>query len=304
MRKKKNQKKQIIVPIFIILSFLYGIYMEGLQNSFGLTNTESTFKETKSVLKIFYLDVGQADAILIQNQDDTMLIDAGNNDDGPLLVNYFDSLGILNFKYLIGTHPHEDHIGGLDDIINHYDIGTIMLPDAITTTKTFEEVLDAIDAKNMTYTVPTINETFSLGDATITVIYTGTDTTDLNNTSIVLKLEFGTTSFLFTGDATSTTENKILNKDIKADVLKVGHHGSKYSSTDEFLDHVQPKYAIISVGKNNNYGHPADNTIQKLNSRNIKILRTDELGTILLTSDGNSIQVDYLKTNTNGDETK
>ena len=269
-------------------------------NNNNNNETETTVKEEKDKLKIYYIDVGQADSILIQNENEFMLIDAGNNNDGPLLVKYFQSLNIKDFKYVVGTHPHEDHIGGLDDIITNFNIGTIYIPDAITTTKTFEDLLNSIEKKNMTFTVPKIDSTFNLGKANVKVIYTDTDTKDLNNTSIVLKMSFGSTTYLFTGDATSTTEKKILNKDISADVLKVGHHGSNYSSTDKFLNKVNPKYAIISVGKNNIYSHPATKTIDKLNKLNIKIYRTDELGTIILTSDGKNIDITNEKTNTNG----
>ncbi len=295
-RKKKNNQ-HLLTSLLILIAILSGIYIEKANTSFGLS--ENTNK-TSSNLEVSFLDVGQADSILIQNKEEFMLIDAGNNNDGDLLVDYFHSLGIEEFQYVVGTHPHEDHIGGLDTIINEFQIDKIYLPDVITTTTTFTDLLGAIENKNMTYTVPTIGETFSLGEANIEVIYTGTDTTDLNNTSIVLKLTFGNTSFLFTGDATSTTEKQILNKDINADVLKVGHHGSKYSTTDEFLNKVNPKYAIISVGKNNSYGHPNQSTLDKFKQKNIQIFRTDELGTILVTSDGETITIDSIETNTNG----
>ena len=310
MRRKRRRKltSKLLIITLILLAFLYGLYFEEINNTFALmydeygnailTNikdsnneTETSVKEEKDKLKIYYIDVGQADSILIQNENEFMLIDAGNNNDGPLLVKYFQSLNIKDFKYVVGTHPHEDHIGGLDDIITNFNIGTIYIPDAITTTKTFEDLLNSIEKKNMTFTVPKIDSTFNLGKANVKVIYTDTDTKDLNNTSIVLKMSFGSTTYLFTGDATSTTEKKILNKDISADVLKVGHHGSNYSSTDKFLNKVNPKYAIISVGKNNIYSHPATKTIDKLNKLNIKIYRTDELGTIILTSDGKTINM-------------
>ena len=319
MRRKRRRKltSKLLIITLILLAFLYGLYFEEINNTFALmydeygnailTNikdsnneTETSVKEEKDKLKIYYIDVGQADSILIQNENEFMLIDAGNNNDGPLLVKYFQSLNIKDFKYVVGTHPHEDHIGGLDDIITNFNIGTIYIPDAITTTKTFEDLLNSIEKKNMTFTVPKIDSTFNLGKANVKVIYTGTDTKDLNNTSIVLKMSFGSTTYLFTGDATSTTEKKILIKDISADVLKVGHHGSNYSSTDKFLNKVNPKYAIISVGKNNIYSHPATKTIDKLNKLNIKIYRTDELGTIILTSDGKNIDITNEKTNTNG----
>lgn len=299
-RKRKRGKSNIVVLIFTFLFILYGIYADEINQTLGLDSTSTLFQEVSTNLEVYYLDVGQADSIFIQNNGESMLIDAGNNEDGELLVRYFQDLNVKDFKYVVGTHPHEDHIGGLDDIIKNFEIGTIYMPDAITTTATFVDVLDAMEEKNMTYTVPKIGETFSLGEAQIKVIYTGTDTSDLNNTSIVLKLTFGNTSFLFTGDATSDTEKNIMDQDIQVDVLKVGHHGSKYSSTEAFLDTVSPKYAIISVGSGNSYGHPADSTLMKLQTRNIEIYRTDELGTILVTSDGNAIEVTNFETATNG----
>lgn len=309
--RKKNKSNKIISIILILLAFLYGSFFDEINTTFGLmydnvsdkiienTNTLPTINNNDE-LTIYYLDVGQADSILIKSNNEYMVIDGGNNNDGPLLVNYFKSLGITNIKYLVGTHPHEDHIGGLDDIINSFNIENIYIPDAITTTSTFEELLDAIENKNMTYKVPKINESLSLGNASLKVIYTGTNTSDLNNTSIVLKMTYINNTFLFTGDMTSVTEEKILNKDIKADVLKIGHHGSRYSSTNEFLKKVNPKYAIISVGKNNKYGHPAIETISKLNKMNIETYRTDESGTIILKSNGENINITTQKTNTDG----
>ena len=229
-----------------------------------------------------------------------MLIDAGNNEDGPKLVSYLKNLGITNFDYVVGTHPHEDHIGGLYDIINNFQIENILLPEAYTTTKTFEDVLNAIEKNNLSITVPTIGETYQLGQADLEVIYTGTDNKDLNNSSIVLKMTFGKFSYLFTGDATSQTEKKIINNNIDVDVLKVGHHGSAYSTTEEFLAKVTPTYAIISVGKDNNYGHPATSTINRIKKYTNNIYMTSELGTIILTSDGKNINITNEKTDTNG----
>ena len=318
-RRKRKNNNITITLLLMVLAFLYGLYFNEINKTFALMydeygnvlledpketiekkDKEITENNNKEKLKIYYIDVGQADCILIENNNEYMLIDAGNNNDGPLLVKYFQELGIKDFKYLVGTHPHEDHIGGLDDIITNFNINTIFIPDAITTTKTFEDLLNAIDKKNLTYTIPKIDSTFTLGEINIKVIYTGTDTTDLNNTSIILKMTYKNTTYLFTGDTTSTTEKKILNKDITADVLKVAHHGSNYSSTDAFIKKVKPKYAIISVGKDNKYNHPAISTINKLNKYNIKTYRTDELGTIILTSDGKKITITNTKTNTNG----
>lgn len=304
MAKKKKNKQNLpkgISILLIIIAIFYSIYEKDIDKTFGLPVTE-TFKETENTntLDITYLDVGQADSILIQNKGHNMLIDAGNNEDGPLLVQYFKEQNITKFDYLITTHPHEDHIGGMDDIINNFDIEKIYMPDVTTTTKTFLDVLEAIEKKNMTYDVPNINQNFTLGNTLFQVIYTGNDKKNLNNSSIILKATFKNTSYLFTGDATSEVEKKILNKNIQATVLKVGHHGSKYSTTTDFLNKVNPKYAIISVGKNNSYNHPNQVTINKLKKKNIEIHRTDQEGSIFLKSDGKTINITSKKANTNG----
>ena len=289
-------KKNNFIYYLIILIIGFGLYW--YLDKINISNNVTT--EVTDKLEISYLDVGQADSILINDHGTYMLIDAGNNEDGNKLVSYFKSLGISEFKYVVGTHAHEDHIGGMDDIINNFKIDNFYMPNAITTTATFEDVLDALDKNNVKLVTPTIDSTFTLNTALLTVLYTGTDTSNLNNTSIVLKMTYGSNNFLFMGDAPISVEKTILNKDIKADVLKVGHHGSQYSSSDAFLKKVNPTYAIISVGKNNDYGHPNEKTLSKLNNLNVKIYRTDENGTIKVISDGNSINIDTLKTDLNG----
>ena len=300
-KKKKQKLPKGISILLIVVAIFYSLYEKDIDKTFGLPVTE-TFQETENTntLDITYLDVGQADAILIQNEGHNMLIDAGNNEDGPLLVQYFKEQNMTKFDYLIATHPHEDHIGGMDDIIKNFDIEKIYMPNVTTTTKTFLDVLNAMEEKNMTFDVPNIGQNFALGHTLFQVMYTGSDKKNLNNSSIILKANFKNTSYLFTGDATSEVEKKILSKDIKATVLKVGHHGSKYSTTTEFLNKVNPKYAIISVGKNNSYNHPNQITIDKLTKKNIEIHRTDQEGSIFLKSDGKTINITSKQTNTNG----
>lgn len=302
MKSKKINKLFNKIIILLIISII-GIYGKNyIQESYSYKEEPKINNVTdNSLLTIHYLNVGQADSILINNNDYTMLIDAGNNSDGENIVEYIKTQNIKDIDILVGTHPHEDHIGGLDNIINNFDIGSIYMPDATTNTKTFEDVLDAIENKEYSITIPEIDEEFNLGKMNFKVLYTGTDESDLNNTSIVLKMTFGNTSYLFTGDATDVTEEKIINKDIKVDVLKVGHHGSSYSTTDEFLSKVNPTYAIISVGKNNKYNHPADETLEKLNNKNITTYRTDIDGTIKLTSDGNNINIEKLDISLDGE---
>jgi len=321
--KKKRTKQISLLSIFLIIAvyifnnlgsdIVYN-HFEKMFNNQSSINLEKDDLKTPAVteindklspsgsLKVSYIDVGQADSILIQTDNYNMLIDAGNNADGSKLVNYLKSLGITEFKYVIGTHPHEDHIGGLDDIINAFKIDSIFLPDAYTTTATFESVLDAIEQNNLEITIPQIGDKYQLGQANFEIIYSGSEEEDLNDSSIVLKLTYNNNSFLFTGDATSRVEEIILNqkKDIQVDVLKVGHHGSKYSSSNSFLKKVNPKYAIISVGKDNNYDHPNITTVNKLKKLGITIYRTDELGTIVATSDGEKITFENYQTDTNG----
>lgn len=243
-------------------------------------------------LKVHFIDVGQADCILIEQDSKYMLIDAGNNGDGKLVKNYLLKEGIKSLDYVIGTHPHEDHIGGLDYVINDFKIGKIYLPKATSTTKTFQDVVTAMKNKGLKAALPKPGETFNLGSATCTILApNSSDYKDLNNYSIVVKLEFGSSSFLFTGDAEDISEKEILAKgfDVKADVLKVGHHGSRSSTTNEFLSKVNPKYAVISCETGNDYGHPHKETMDKLKGKNIPVYRTDELGTIIATSNGKTI---------------
>ena len=308
-KKKYSNKMPNMVYVLITILIAFSVYLGSEKfNNNVVNNSEAnnlanivaqesnTDVTDNSELKIYYLNVGQADCTLIQNKDKNMLIDAGNNDDGEKVVQFLKGLGISKIDYLIGTHPHEDHIGGLDNVINSFDIGTIYMPKVVTTTKTFESVLDAIEAKNLSVTTPVIGNEFSMGSAKFQILSTGTDEDDLNSCSIVLRLKFGNLAYLFTGDEETVNEEKMINSgyDLSADVLKVAHHGSNTSSSEEFLDRVSPDVAIIMVGEGNSYGHPHSEILNRLNARNIKIYRTDTDGTILITSDGNKNDIQVL----------
>lgn len=258
------------------------------QNNNSVTDNTTVTGE----LKVHFVDVGQADSIIIQQGNENMLIDAGNNDDENTLRNYLAALGVKELKYAIVTHPHEDHIGSMDYIINSLKVGQIYAPKVTTTTKTYENLVNAVKNKDMQFKTPVVGETFNVGQAKCTILAPNSSTYDnLNNYSIVVKVEFGNNSFLFTGDAGELSEKEMLSNglNLKAYVLKVGHHGSSSSSSDEFLNAVNPSYAVISVGKGNDYGHPNKETLQKLSGRGISVYRTDLNGTVVATSDGNNI---------------
>lgn len=298
---KKKHKKIISAIIAILIVLLYNYYTKDIEPSNANKENVPVINEVTSDLQIYYFDVGQADSILILNNDTAMLIDAGNNADGPLLVDYIkNKLKINKIDIVVGTHPHEDHIGGIDDIINNFDIEDIYLPEVITTTKTFEDMITAIENKDLAISIPEKGEKFKLGEADFEVIYTGTDDKDLNATSIIINMLYGEKTYLFTGDTTEEVEDTILNQNIDIDVLKVAHHGSRYSSSYEFLKIATPEYAIVSVGEENSYEHPHQEAINRIKKHTNNIYMTKDVGTILLTSDGKEIEIEYLNTNTNG----
>jgi competence protein ComEC len=284
-------KKNRILVSLLILALCLGIVACSSPEAAGaFVNTGD------GLLKVHFIDVGQADAILIQGpKGENIVIDAGNNSDSEIVVNYIRNQGVKELKAVIGTHPHEDHIGGLDAVIKSFDVDKVYLPKAVHTSDTFRDVLEAISDKGLKVT--TAVKGVSIPLAGMTAEFLGpvsSEYENLNNHSAVLKLTYGETSFLFQGDAEEESEKDILKSDmslkLKADVLKIGHHGSASSTTPEYLSKVNPKYAVIMVGKGNDYGHPHKETMELLKSEGIEIYRTDEEGTIVVESDGKSIK--------------
>lgn len=276
----------------VLTSFLLIIFLCGCNADFTnfLINPsgQNDFVEGKTLVVDFF-DVGQADCSLIRFPDKkTMLIDAGNNNDGDYIARHLKQLGIKTIDFLVLTHPHEDHIGGADDIIEAFEIGKIIMPkigsNDIPQSDVYRELLETIHNENHRITTAVAGKNLSDSEQySVTCLSpSGSDYGSLNNYSVVLMIKCFNTKFLFMGDAESPIEKELINKkaDIDADILKVSHHGSGLSTTEGFLRHVTPDYSIISCGENNRYGHPGNKTISRLNQHGSKIFRTDKDGSV------------------------
>lgn len=247
----------------------------------------------EGTLEVHYIDVGQGDATLIKCGSHAMLIDGGNNNKGTTVQLYLKKQGVESLDYVIGTHPDADHIGGLDVIVYKYNCDTVIMPDYEKDTKTYQELVDVIHDKNMKITYPVVGEQYALGEAKFTIIAPNSNSYggNANDYSVAILLEYGKNRFLFTGDAEEASETEMLSNGIElsADVYKVAHHGSRSASTQEFLNAVRPKYAVISCGEGNSYGHPHAEVLNRLRSMGVEVFRTDEQGSIIASSDGENI---------------
>lgn len=244
---------------------------------------------------IHFIDVGQADSALVTCDGHSMLIDGGNADDSNLVYSVLQRETDGHLDYVVGTHAHEDHIGGLSGAFEADTADVTFCPVTEYDSKAFRNFKTRADERGGGITIPAVGDTFTLGEASVTVVAVNSVPEDTNNTSIVIRIVYGDTSFLFTGDAEQETEEKILEsgQNIESTVLKVGHHGSSTSTSQAFLDAVSPTYAVISCGKDNSYGHPHSETLAKLASAGVEVLRTDELGDIYCTSDGTEVTLSY-----------
>lgn len=259
--------------------------------------TAPSVSASNSKLKVHYLDVGQGDSEFLELPNgQTMLIDAGVSERGAGIVSYINGLGYSKIDYIICTHPHADHIGGMAEVVNSFAVGKIYMPRTSSsdtpTTKVYKNLLSAIQNKGLSINTAKFGVTVvDTGSLSIKMIAPkGSNYGDLNQYSAVLMLQYGNNKFLFMGDAGNVSENEI-TADVKADVIKVGHHGSKTSTGASFIKKVSPKYAVIEVGKGNSYGHPTAQCLSRLQSVGANVYRTDECGTIIFTSDGNVITI-------------
>ncbi len=296
--RQKTQKERLLILLLAIgvaaiLHFFPQIkdFFAGLVHEY---NPPRTVTEVSGELAVRFIDVGQGDASLIVTPDGTaMLIDAGIREKQEELVSYLNACKITVLDYFVLTHPHADHIGGAEAIFDEFEVKNVLLPDAVTDTAVYERVLRKIDSEGAAVHVAEPGKIYELSDARFTLLGPVESYDDLNNMSVVLRLDYGSTSFLFTGDAESKSEADMLKafpeSAFSADVLKLGHHGSSTSTSEEWLSAVHPSYAVACCGKDNDYGHPHRETVEKLARLGIPLLRTDLSGDIVFSSDGKTV---------------
>ncbi len=281
-----------ILAVVAAVLMMAGIYVVPASELTGGEKGASNIdKNDDAIMEVHFIDVGQGDATLIESDGHYMLIDAGNNDKGTALQLYLQKQGVEKLDYLVLTHSDADHIGGADVIVTKFDIDTVFFGDFEKDNKTYEELITALDSKDLPYSTPKVGSVYELGNAAFTIVAPNRTYEDANNSSIALVLADGDNTFLFTGDCEAEAENDILAKglNIDCDVYKVGHHGSRTSSSKAFLEAVTPTYGVISCGEGNDYGHPHAEPLNNLRSMGVQIFRTDEQGSIIAYSDGSEI---------------
>ena len=257
----------------------------------------STQKGSGNITKIHYINVGQGDSILIDAGGRYMLIDAGTSASGSTIVSYLRSQGVKKLDCVVATHPHADHIGSMSLILNSFSVDHIILPDVVHTTKTFSTMLETVKARGVKAIKAKPGTMYTIGNCKFQIVGpTYIDNQNLNNSSVGIHLIRGKTAFMFSGDAEASAEAGMTKYNLKSDVLKVGHHGSRTSTSSNFLSAVSPTFAVISCGRNNKYGHPNNETLQKLKSKGVRVYRTDLQGTIVATSDGNKVTMSTVST--------
>ncbi len=271
--------KKILSLTLILLLLLSGCDLSG-SSAQGLT--------------VHFLDVGQADCILLECEGEYLLIDGGNREDGQFVVSYLEQQGVETLNAVICTHAHEDHVGGLPSVLAVYPTEAILAPTRTYASKVFDDFLRYADQQRVEVDIPSPGDAFSLGGAEIRILGPVKSYAETNNSSIVVQADYGESSFLFTGDMEVTAETDMLDYweeklDWQVDVLKVGHHGSDTSTGYRFLYELDPAYGVISVGTGNSYGHPHEEPLSRLWDAGVTLLRTDRLGTILAHSDGREI---------------
>ena len=269
----------------------------GAAQATGNTGAENTGIAQAGTLTVTWLGVGQGDAAVIQCGGQSMLIDGGKPEKSSYIYAWLQQHGLSYLDVIVATHVDADHIGGLSGALNYASVGTAYCPVTTGTTETFQSFVKYLAQRGKQITVPTAGETFALGGAQVQILGPLHRAEDSNDNSIVLKVSFGATSFLFTGDAERAEEQDLLNAgvNLQSTVLKVGHHGSDTSTSYPFLRAVAPQYAVISVGAGNSYGHPTEAVLSRLRDAGVTTFRTDMQGEITAVSDGQTINFSTAK---------
>ena len=306
---KKALMRLLAILIVFIISYAYNrFFMKGNSNNSKNVNLKDNINNSKFAdvdlnnedFNVLFMYVGQADSTLIKYKNKTMLIDAGNNEDGKNIVKFLKDKGISKLDYIVGTHYDEDHIGGLDDIIENFDIGKFYLSNGGELGPNYYNLEKAAKKKNLAITIPKVGDKIDFGDVDMEVMAASKfDGKNDNNASIVIQAKYGSRKYLFMGDLEKQEEAK--RKWNEVDVLKAGHHGSNTSSTQEFLNQVKPKYVFVSAGKNNKYRLPNVKAMERIEKIGAKIFRTDvNESSFWLTSNGNDIDIKEVSINLDG----
>ncbi len=304
-RKKITAAVAAAVVLFCLVIEL-GQHIPGLgipswDELFTNADLSSTSVTPDGELQVYFIDVGNADSILIRQGEANALIDAGERGDGDDVLAYLNTQGVKKLDLVIATHPHADHIGGMTDVINGIEIDkfvmSFMPEDETPTTATYLNMLTALDEKNVTVEEAKSGTVYALGTAQLTVLAPLSESSEANNISVVTRLTFGERSFLFMGDAETAVENELLlsGAPLSADVIKIGHHGSDTSSSQAFLSKVDADHAIIPCGKGNSYGHPNADVLSRLEKMDVAIYRADVHGHIAIATDGKSLDISTQK---------
>ncbi len=300
--KKKNRGIQLLGGILALLLAFGLYYLEDSGKLDGLLagpEYAAMAQVREQPLRVHFLDVGQGDCILVQTDSGAVLIDAGEQPQAKAIIAYLREQKVEKLDYVIATHPHADHIGGMAELLEAIPAEHIIMPrlgkQNTPTTKTYETLLKTIQTKKINAIAAKTGSSYTLGEAGFTVYAPDTQSEELNNMSIATRFSYGNTAFLFTGDAEQDRENELLESGaaLQADVFKAGHHGSKTSSCAQLLARVKPKTVVISCGQGNSYGHPHDAALQRFADIGAAVLRTDICGTIVMGSDGNKIFTYY-----------
>lgn len=288
-QQKQAVIRQLLIPVIIIIAAVLYQPLKGILNP---DSTMDTMTTDGSKLVVSYIDVGQGDATLVSKGDFRMLIDAGKNEKGDMVVQYLKDAGVDKLDLLVGTHPDSDHIGGLDCVIDEIAVETLYMPKAQKDTKTYKDVLASMKKKNLSMDMPEVGKEYTYDDnVRLRFLSPAKKYPDANDNSLVIQLAYGKTRFLFMGDAEETAEKDILaaGYDLECDVLKLGHHGSYTATSLDFLRKADPVYGVISCGKDNSYGHPHAETLAKLEDEDVQVYRTDQMGTVSAVSDGTNV---------------